>query len=69
MPRVGRAKYHSPTLKSNQGTGSVVSNVNGMGRGLVLRKQLIRRVGAKNCIENCYTSFAFFPKDRSVQNS
>ena len=65
MPRVGRARYHSTTLKSNTGTGSVVNNVNGMGRGLVLRKNIIRRVGAKNCVANCYTSFAFFPKRRN----
>ena len=65
MPRVGRSKYHSTTLKSNTGTGSVVNNINGMGRGLVLRKQIIRRVGAKNCVANCYTSFAFFPTRRN----
>ncbi len=65
MPiRVGRAKYHSTTLGRNTGTGKVVSFVNGMGRGLVMRKQILRRSGAgKNC-QDCYTSFAFFPTRR-----
>tara|TARA_B100002051_G_C16341982_1_gene442142 strand:+ start:210 stop:404 length:195 start_codon:yes stop_codon:yes gene_type:complete len=56
MPRVGRAKYHSTTLKKNTGTGSVVNNVNGMGRGLVLRKAILRRVGAGQHCKGCYTS-------------
>ena len=42
--KVGRAKYHSTTLKSNQGTGKVVNRVGFMGRGIVLRKVVLRNV-------------------------
>ena len=56
MPKVGRAKYHSANLKKNTGTGSVVSFVSGAGRGLVLRKQIIRKVGAGKYCKGCYTS-------------
>ena len=56
MPiRTGRAKYHSVTLKSNQGTGSVVNYSGFMGRGIVLRKQIMQRaVCSKD--GDCYTS-------------
>ena len=57
MPRVGRAKYHSPTLKKNNSHGNgVVSFVNGMGRGLVLRKVILKKVGAGKYCKGCYTS-------------
>lgn len=59
MPKVGRARYHSVNLKKNTGTGKVVSFTNLAGRGLVLRKQILTKVGAgKNC-KGCYTSKAF----------
>ena len=64
MPRVGRARYHSTTLRSNTGTGSVVAAVRGAGRGIVIRKKLIQRVGGPNCHQNCYTSFSFKPTTR-----
>tara|TARA_Y100000748_G_C15247662_1_gene391578 strand:- start:173 stop:367 length:195 start_codon:yes stop_codon:yes gene_type:complete len=56
MPKVGRAKYHSANAKRNTGTGKVVSFVNGTGRGLVLRKAIIRQVGAGTHCKGCYTS-------------
>jgi hypothetical protein len=61
MPKVGRAKYHSVNLKKNTGTGKVVSFTNFAGRGLVLRKQILRKVGSGNCAggKGCYTSKAF----------
>ena len=56
MPiRTGRAKYHSVTLKSNQGTGKVVNYSGFMGRGIVLRKQIMQRATCSKG-NDCYTS-------------
>ena len=60
--KIGRAKYHSTTLKSNQGTGKVVSSVGFMGRGIVLRKALVRRSFCPTG-GNCYTSKQMNPKN------
>jgi hypothetical protein len=52
MPNHGRAKYHSTNLRSNTGTGKVVSSSGFMGRGLVIRKAIMRR---STCVDNkCY---------------
>tara|TARA_Y100001970_G_scaffold70426_1_gene89667 strand:- start:2067 stop:2276 length:210 start_codon:yes stop_codon:yes gene_type:complete len=60
--RTGRAKYHSVTAKKNNNHGKgVVSFQSGMGRGLVLRKMILTKVGTGNAThcKNCYTSKAF----------
>jgi len=63
MPiRVGRAKYHSVNLKSNQGTGKVVSRIGFMGRGIVLRKQIMSK-GFCPASGDCYTSKQMKPSN------
>ena len=57
MPGYGRARFASKYASSHTGTGRVISFVNMMGRGVVLRKAIIRRAGAgKNCTKECYNS-------------
>ena len=57
MPGYGRARFASKVANSHTGTGKVIQPINMMGRGLALRKAIIRKVGAgKSCNENCYNS-------------
>ena len=46
---------------SNEHGKGVVSFVNGMGRGLVLRKAILNKVGGGKYCKGCYTSFSFAP--------
>tara|TARA_B110000444_G_scaffold191472_1_gene181222 strand:+ start:139 stop:342 length:204 start_codon:yes stop_codon:yes gene_type:complete len=57
MPH-GRARFASKLINSHTGTGKVVSFINMAGRGIVLRKAIIRRAGnGKTCAnKDCYNS-------------
>ena len=66
MPQHGRAKYHSVNLRSNTGTGKVVSSSSFMGRGLVVRKAIMRR---STCVDKqCYNSKSEKPTNKQNQN-
>ena len=66
MPNHGRAKYHSTNLKSNTGTGKVVSSSGFMGRGLVIRKAIMRR---STCVvNNCYIGKSEKPTNKQNMN-
>ena len=66
MPQHGRAKYHSVNLKSNTGTGKVVSSSSFMGRGLVVRKAIMRR---STCVDKkCYIGKSEKPTNKQNQN-
>lgn len=66
MPQHGRAKYHSVNLKSNTGTGHVVSSSSFMGRGVVLRKAITRR---STCVHNmCYIGPSSKPTNKQNAN-
>lgn len=57
MPGYGRARFASKFANAHTGTGKVIQPINMMGRGLALRKAIIRKVGAgKNCTKECYNS-------------
>lgn len=69
MPQHGRAKYHSVNLRSNTGTGKVVSSGSFMGRGLVIRKAIMRRsTCANNSCRFGYVGKSEKPTNKQNQN-